>query len=81
MSDISASSEVTIQGAFGDPMKPTVQGLPVTYQVQANLVQWVSLDLRKHLELSLLMKLIYLTSSIGRRPMIPAPESRMRSDE
>ena len=27
MTDISASSEVTIQGAFGDPMKPTVQGL------------------------------------------------------
>ena len=27
MTDLSASSEVTIQGAFGEPMKPTVQGL------------------------------------------------------
>ena len=38
MSDISASSEVTIQGAFGDPMKPTVQGLLEPDKLQAVLV-------------------------------------------
>ena len=27
MTDISQASDVTIQGAFGEPMKPTVQGL------------------------------------------------------
>ena len=36
--DISASSEVTIQGAFGDPMKPTVQGLLGPDKLQAVLV-------------------------------------------
>ena len=43
MSDISASSEVTIQGAFGDPMKPTVQGLLGPDKLQAVLVPGIKM--------------------------------------
>ena len=45
MSDISASSEVTIQGAFGDPMKPTVQGLLGPDKLQAVLVPGMKDDI------------------------------------
>ena len=38
MTDITASSEVTIQGAFGEPMRPTVQGLLGPDKLQAVLV-------------------------------------------
>ena len=38
MTDISASSELTIQGAFDDPMKPTVQSLLGPDKLQAVLV-------------------------------------------
>ena len=38
MTDISATSEVTIQGAFGEPMKHTVQGLLGPDMLQAVLV-------------------------------------------
>ena len=45
MSDISASSEVTKQGAFGDPMKPTVQGLLGPDKLQAILVPGMKDDI------------------------------------
>ena len=45
MSDISASSEVTIQSAFGDPMKPTVQGLLGPDKLQAVLVPGMKDDI------------------------------------
>ena len=45
MSDISASSEVTIQGAFGDPMKPSVQGLLGPDKLQAVLVPGMKDDI------------------------------------
>ena len=45
MSDISASSEVTIQGAFGDPMKPTVRGLLGPDKLQAVLVPGMKDDI------------------------------------
>ena len=45
MSDISASSEVTIQGAFGDPMKPTVQELLGPDKLQAVLVPGMKDDI------------------------------------
>ena len=45
MTDISASSEVTIQGAFGDPMKPTVQGLLGPDKLPAVLVPGMQDDI------------------------------------
>ena len=45
MSDISASSEVTIQGAFGNPMKSTVQGLFGPDKLQAVLVPGMKDDI------------------------------------
>ena len=45
MLDISASSEVTIQCAFGDPMKPTVQGLLGPDKLQAVLVPGMKDDI------------------------------------
>ena len=45
MSDISVSSEVTIQGAFGDPMKPTVQELLGPDKLQAVLVPGMKDDI------------------------------------
>ena len=45
MTDLSASSEVTIQGAFGKPMKPTVQGLLGPDMLQAVLVPGMKDDI------------------------------------
>ena len=45
MTDLSASSQVTIQGAFGDSMKPTVQGLLGPDKLQAVLVPGMKDDI------------------------------------
>ena len=45
MTDISQASEVIIQGAFGEPMKPTVQGLLGPDMLQAVLVPGMKDDI------------------------------------